>query len=216
MKRRNWISMGKLVFAVAGLSLGALWVVRQSLKHFHEQKLRKKLLPDRDDRNMTHKHISRLKLIARIELCCDEEIQLEVEKKPPERLEGYFSRRPELANVRPFLESHGLPYCRKYVPMFVYAKGESSSGDDARFGSYGYPFELDPIKVLPDIELGCCEDVQKAACHNWPIGCFGDLRHLDVKMKEEQLLLMVKLSRNNKYRYAEARLHRPLRLSDLL
>jgi len=152
-----------------------------------------------------------MKLITRIELTLIEEAVISSELPP--WLDGYESGKhnPEPRIIGTFLTEHGFAWKRRYVPVFVYRDHDDVDQAGAAIKAFGHPFLLRNETVLPDLELVCCEDIQNAVLNNRPLSYFTDLRNLS----PGQILRALSAARDRAERYAEARLHRPLRIRDV-
>jgi len=155
-----------------------------------------------------------IRLVTRVPLTLAEEIFMQSTRQLPEKLEGYLSDEdhPEPPAVGAFLRNNNLPWRSRYVPIFVYLDSDDLDPPGAAIGAYGWPFLLRNESVLPDLELVCCDDIQNAVLHHRPPSDFTNLRTLS---SIEEIEAALRSARARAERYAEARLHRPLRLVDV-
>lgn len=149
-----------------------------------------------------------IRLFTCVTLSVEEELEVEMRQVPP-ILEGYESHDQMVGPVKRVLEAYNLPWNETFVSIFILLPGDSPT---ALHEAFGYPFELNPDKVIEDIALVCSDDIQNLVRSRVPPRVAMDLRSLSSEEKIH-VLRTARLQSNNAR--AEARMLRPLRAEDV-
>ena len=140
-------------------------------------------------------------------------------------LEGACSHDDEPDKVRQFCCRWNLPYSRIFRSIAVYRDGENPHCEIPELKKHGQPFLLRGEEVLPDLQLVCSEDIQRAVLRGMDdpdgerlrVELFEDLSTLlptDLAAREEALVRA--LERRQPNQYVEARMFRALRARDVI
>ena len=150
-----------------------------------------------------------IKLVVCVELSYSEEVAVQG-GQPLERLEGHTCHDQMVGPVKHLLEAHDLPWSETFLSLFVLLPGDDI---DALHEAFGFPFELNVDRVLPDITMVCSDDVQNWVVKKATPAVYADLRD---KPNEVKITLLRKARLQSNEQRAEARMNRPLQLADLV
>jgi hypothetical protein len=150
-----------------------------------------------------------IKLIAGIRLSDVEEL-LVASGILPERLEGYTSGDQLVGPVIDFLRSKKLPWSETFVSVFIFLPDDDTTWVHEAFG---YPFELNIDEILPSLVLVCSDDIQNCASNKRLPKCCANLTGMNDR---DKIAVLIKARRVSESKRVEGRIHRPLRLSDVI
>ena len=140
-------------------------------------------------------------------------------------LEGTCSHDDEPDKVRQFCCRWNLPYTRTFRSIAVYREGEDPRCENPALQNRGAPFLLREEEILPDLQIVCSEDIQRAVLRDLddPNGerlraqLFKDLSvFLPTDDAGRRKALERALDRRQPDRYVEARMFRALRAGDVI
>lgn len=145
-------------------------------------------------------------------------------------IEGLVGRpshddRENVEKVMRFYADWSLPYPKEFRSVFIYYEGEDYDPHGSAIKAYGNPFLLNPLTVIPSLELVCSQDIQNAAVNaiDFPeiaernFGRFQNLSEIppdDIRARTEALTAA--LNRRQRPQYVEARMPRTAVCEDVL
>lgn len=140
-------------------------------------------------------------------------------------LEGACSFDDEPDKVRQFCCRWNLPYSRIFRSVAVYREDEDPHCEAPELKKHGDPFLLRAEEILPDLQLVCSEDIQRAVLRGmdepdgerFRVELFEDMSSLlptDIRARQDALLRA--LERRQPQQYVEARMFRALRARDVI